>query len=441
MSENQNIEYKQIWKDEYLKWICGFANAQGGKIFIGIDDKGNITGITDHKKLLEEIPNKTVNHLALVVDVDLHIKRKKQYIEISIKPSDVPISYHGNYYYRSGSTKQELKGTALQQFLFKKMGKSWDDIPVKNATIYDLNSNTLNQFLNDATGCKRLSADAPKEDHEGLFTNLHLMNEERKLKNAALLLFGVDPLKYFPHAYFKIGRFGSSDADLKFQDVIEGNILDMPDKVMQVLRSKYLTSPIRYEGLHRKEELEYPEEALREAILNAIVHKDYTATTIQLSVYDDKLILWNPGTLPQELSIDQLKKKHASYPRNKNIADIFFKAGYIEAWGRGTNKIVEVCKAAGLPEPEFVEHAGGFQTIFLKDIYTEQYLSKLGINDRQIKAILYIKEKGFITNAILQSINSAGKSTTTLDLQDLVNREIIVQEGKAGRGVKYRLKK
>lgn len=314
-------------------------------------------------------------------------------------------------------------------------------MPLAGPTINDLNVNTLNKFLNDATECKRLSTEAVQEDYENLFTSLHLMNEEKQLKNAALLLFGLNPLKYFTHAYFKIGRFGASDSDLKFQDVIEGNLLDMPEKVMDILRSKYLTSPIRYKGLQRKEELEYPEEALREAILNAIVHKDYTSTTIQLSVYDDKLILWNPGTLPEELSIDELKKKHASYPRNKNIADIFFKAGYIETWGRGTNKIVEACKAAGLPEPEFVEHAGGIQIIFLKDIYTEEYLKMIGISDRQMNAIKYIKEHGFITNIILQGINSQGKSVTTLLLQDLVSKGLIKQEGKSGRAVKYRLKK
>ncbi|HMG69267.1 MAG TPA: RNA-binding domain-containing protein, partial [Chitinophagaceae bacterium] len=269
MPEHQNIEYQESWRDEYLKWICGFANAQGGKIFIGIDDKEKVTGLIDYKKLMEEIPNKVVNHLGLVVDVNLRTKTKKHYIEIAVKPSDVPISYHGAYHFRSGSTKQELKGTALNQFLLKKIGKSWDDIPLTGPTINDLNDNTLNKFLNDATECKRLSTEAVQEDHEGLFKNLHLMNEEKQLKNAALLLFGLNPLKYFTHAYFKIGRFGTSDSDLKFQDVIEGNLLDMPDKVMDILRSKYLTSPIRYEGLQRKEELEYPEEALREAILNA----------------------------------------------------------------------------------------------------------------------------------------------------------------------------
>jgi len=96
--EDQNIEYKQSWRDEYLKWICGFANAQGGKIFIGIDDKGDVTGIEEYKKLMDEIPNKAVNHLGVVVDVNLHKKKNKHYIEIDIPINTTPISYHGVYH-------------------------------------------------------------------------------------------------------------------------------------------------------------------------------------------------------------------------------------------------------------------------------------------------------------------------------------------------------
>lgn len=189
-----------------------------------------------------------------------------------------------------------------------------------------------------------MAPDASQSDAPTLLENLHLYNEDGHLKFAALLLFGKNPLKFFITAYLKIGRFGKSDSDLRFQDVIEGNLLDMPDLVLNVLRTKYLTSPITYEGIHRVETLEYPEEALREALLNAIVHKNYADTHIQLSVYDDRLILWNPGKLPDELSIQMLKGKHPSRPRNKNIAEVFFKAGFIEAWGRGISKILIACQ-------------------------------------------------------------------------------------------------
>src|ERR1700689_4986220 len=139
MVEQQNIEYKQSWRDEYLKWICGFANAQGGKIFIGIDDEGKVTGIQEYKKLMEDLPNKIMAHLGLMADINLHQKNKKYYIEIVVPSSIVPISYHGTYHYRSGSTKQELKGTALLDFLLKKIGKTWDEIPVKKASINNIN--------------------------------------------------------------------------------------------------------------------------------------------------------------------------------------------------------------------------------------------------------------------------------------------------------------
>jgi ATP-dependent DNA helicase RecG len=140
----------------------------------------------------------------------------------------------------------------------------------------------------------------------------------------------------------------------------------MPDKVIETLRAKYLIAPIRYEGLQRIEELEYPENALREAILNAIIHKDYTGVHIQLSVYDDKLVLWNPGKLPEEITIEQLMQKHPSIPRNRHIADIFFKAGYIEAWGRGVEKIKQGFQLAGKPEPLFEELGGGFMITLFK---------------------------------------------------------------------------
>ena len=133
----------------------------------------------------------------------------------------------------------------------------------------------------------------------------------------------------------------------------------MADKVMDVLKSKYLISPIHYEGLQRIERLEVPEDALREAIFNSIIHKDYTGAPIQLSVYNSKLILWNEGRLPEDFTIETLLGKHPSRPYNKNVADIFFKAGFIEAWGRGIAKIINGFTSVGLTAPVFEATMGG----------------------------------------------------------------------------------
>ena len=238
-----------------------------------------------------------------------------------------------------GSTKQELKGAALHDFLLKKMGKTWDGISAESATIEEIDALIIHLFVRKALDSNRISTNVNPIDIEGTLQNLNLLNENNKPKNAALLVFGKNPLKYFTSAYFKIGRFGETNFDLIIQDIVDGNILTMADRVIEILKSKYLVSPIQYQGLQRIEKLEYPEDALREAILNAIVHKDYTGAPIQLSVYSDKLILWNPGQLPEDLTIEILKQKHSILTANRNIAELFFKAGYIEVWGRGIEKI------------------------------------------------------------------------------------------------------
>ena len=135
MKESQKTEFKLSWRDEHLKHLCAFANSQGGSLFIGISDDGNITGVKDSKKLLEDVPNKAINYLGIIVDVHLVEKHGKEYLEIIIPKSSVPISYKGVYYVKSGSTKQELKGSELQHFILKKLGRTFDELPLDSADL------------------------------------------------------------------------------------------------------------------------------------------------------------------------------------------------------------------------------------------------------------------------------------------------------------------
>lgn len=120
--ENQNIEYKESWRDEYLKWICGFANAQGGTLYIGKNDSGETVGVQDAQRLIEEIPNKIRDILGIIASVNLHSVQNHDYLEIIIEPYPYPVSYKGQYLYRSGSTRQELRGAALDHFFIAKTG-------------------------------------------------------------------------------------------------------------------------------------------------------------------------------------------------------------------------------------------------------------------------------------------------------------------------------
>lgn len=362
--ESQNIEYKSNWHDKYLEWICGFANAQGAIMYFGVNDDHEVIGLKNVDRLMEEIPNKIVTTMGIVVDVNLHEAEELDYIEVIIEPSNIPINYKGKYYYRSGSTMQELRGPALQQFILKKMGRSWDDIVNERATINDLDRVAIDYFLWKGYENGRISNEERHESIEMLLENLNLVDDEGKLKNAALLLFAKKPQKYFTCVQFKIGRFVGSEANLIFQDVIEGNIIQMADRVVDILKSKYLTMPITFKGMNRVEKLEVPEEALREILYNAIIHKDYTGVHIQMRVWDDRVEVWNEGELPVGYTPDTLMKQHSSKPRNRNIANAFFKAGFIDAWGRGYKKIREGFEGVGLPMPKIEAVDGGVRVTF-----------------------------------------------------------------------------
>lgn len=437
MPEQQNIEYKQSWHDDYLKWVCGFANAQGGIIFIGKDENGNVVDVPDFKRLMDDIPNKVRNAMGITVEVNLHKEAERNFIEIITIPYSVPISLRGRYYYRTGSTKQELTGASLNEFLMKKSGKTWDDVIEPRATFDDIDEKVFSFFLKTSENKGRL----PETDGLTLpeiFEKLRL-TENGQLKRSALVLFGKDPGKFYPNMFVKIGRFAKDDTDIRFQEVEEGNLVFLLQSVINQLNHKFLIRQIEFEGMYRIEKGEYPVPAIREMLLNALVHRNYMGAPIQIRVYDDKINIWNEGTLPAGLTLEILKHNHPSIPRNPIIADVCFKGGLIDSWGRGTIKILDSCKEANLPEPEMKESFGGFSITLFKTILTEEQLRKLGLNERQIKAVEFLKEKGRITNKDYQLLNNTIERTASRDLSDLVVKQIIKSSGVKGVGAFYTL--
>ena len=351
LPETQNLERKSSWRDEYLKWICGFANAQGGVLEIGKNDQGEIVGVKNPLRLLEEIPNKALSLLGIVVDVNLKSEAGGEYLEIVVSPYPNAISYKGEYHYRSGSTKQVLKGAALSRFLLQKYGRTWDDVPLPGVGIRDLDGRVLDGFRQKGASSKRLPPDIRDESDEGVIERLQL-READMLKRAAILLFHPTPHRLVMEAYVKIGYFRGSD--LLFQDLIEGDLFTQVDRTMDLLYTKYTKALVSYDGIYRVETFPVPYEAMREAIINAVIHRDYASpTTIQIRVYDDRIAIWNAVQLPPDWVDAQLAGKLSSSPHNPRIAYAFFRAGMIEAWGRGIRQIAGLCEEAGNPPPEW----------------------------------------------------------------------------------------
>ena len=433
--EHQNIEYKESWRDEYIKWICGFCNAAGGKIYIGIDDKGNVKGITDAKKLLEEIPNKTKDILGIIVDVNIKTKAKLQYLEIIIEAYPYPISYKGQYHYRSGSTKQELKGAALDKFILQKQGKKWDGMPQLKAVVKDLSANAFADFKRMTSETKRIDAAMLKDKPDVLLEKLHLKTEEGYLKKAAILLFHSNPEKYVTGAYIKIGFFNTDD-DLAYQDEVHGHLFTQVEKIIDLMLTKYIKASISYKQLQRIEKYPIPESALREAILNAIVHKDYTSgNPVQISVYNNKVIIWNAGELPDKWTVEHLKKKHPSIPFNPDVANAFFRAGMIEAWGRGTMKIINDCRKAKLPIPSFRYDMSGFVIEFEYEPANTGKVKLSRLMSTEEKILTLIAQNENITIAKLVSEVNVSNITIKRVLKKLQLENQLERSGSDKKGV------
>jgi ATP-dependent DNA helicase RecG len=378
MPEQQNIEYKQSWHDDYLKWICGFANAEGGVIYIGKNDNGKVVGVEDYKRLMDEIPNKIRNHLGINADVKLGQEGGKYFIEIITLPYSVPISLRGRYYIRNGSTKQELTGASLNEFLLKRSGHTWDEVVEQEATFDDIDERSVQLFLKFSNRAGRFPDNEDLSVPE-LFDKLRL-TKNGQLRRAAIVLFGKDPGRFYSNTFVKIGRFGASSADILFQEVEEGNLITMLDAVLKQLHHKFFIRPISFEGIHRIEKEEYPIAALREMLLNALIHRNYMGAPTQIRINNNSVSIWNDGLLPEGITLKDLKVTHSSKPRNPIIADACFKGGYIDAWGSGTLKIIGICKKEKLPEPEMKEQNGGFVITLFKTI-SENETGKLSTDE------------------------------------------------------------
>ena len=369
MKEDQHIEFKESWHDEYTRYVSAFCNTQGGVLYIGLNDNGTVVGIEHPEKLIERLPNFIAQKTGIMPLVHLKESNGKEYLEIEVQPSAMPISVHGRYYTRSGSVTSELQGNQLNMFLAAKMGLTWESVVEEDFSLDDIDIETVERFKLLAKD--RVPSIEQETDILALMKRLNLVVGGR----AAVVLFGKNVQKYVLQARIKIGKF-LSETEVLTTDIIEGNLIQQVDRALDILRTKYLLSYISYEGIHRREKLVYPYEALREALLNSIIHREYfVSSEIQIRIYDDKLVMGNEARL-QDITVEDLSRPHPSRPHNKLIADVFYKAGFIESWGRGTQRIIDNCVAEGLSAPVYEYKLGFLYLTFMsKQIVESPYVA------------------------------------------------------------------
>ena len=417
IDECVQVEYKQEVCDGLFKTISAFSNSDGGCILLGIEDgTKNIVGIdlTDGKQ--EAIINRIADSTGIQPSVEHYIINNKNLLKITVEKSTNPIQYKGKYYKRVGNTTREATKEELKKLLLKDV--SWDS-QVNNCTIDDIDVDTVRNFLTLAVKKDRIIPEILDYGLEEILVHLDLI-QESKLTNAAILLFGKNPQKLFRHATVRIGLFKGNDEDLIISDKeISGNLFNQI-KETEIAVKSLINRKSSIKGFDRNEIWDYPIVALREAILNALIHREYSdvSSNTQIKIFDNDIWIYNTGDLFGGLTLEMLKNPHhPSKSRNPLIMNVIYNAGYVERFGTGIKRMTSACRKQCMPAPIFSIESFGF-TLTMKKEYS-------GINDRQKQAINYIVQTGnSITNSIYQDLNNVSRETSKRDLKRLVDMNI-----------------
>lgn len=438
--ESISLEFKEKFDDRTLESVVAFANTKGGIILIGISDRGEIKGIQIGKETLQNRANQISQSTEprVIPEIELHEIDNKNVVAIRIKEYPIkPVSLKGRCYRRVENSNRIMPAQEIAEMHFQSTGMSWDKLPARDATLEDIDLEKVKRYIKKANEAGRRKIEDDEEPLKVL-EKLELV-KEGKPTWGAILLFRKGQRRFLSQAAIHCGRF--KEETLVIDDrMIEDNIIEQIDEAMDFIRKNINVKFIMTGRPEREQVWDYPLEALREAIINAVCHRDYAIlSNVEVRIYDDKLVVWSPGCLPSGITLDELYSPHSSKLRNKGIAEVFYDMELIEQWGSGIEKMRKACRNAGLPEPAFEEYQG-FRVIFRKDIYSEAYLRNLGLNERQVRAVMYVKEKGKIMNKEYQELNGVSRITASRELRVIVEKEVLQMIGKVGKGTKYVLK-
>ena len=320
--------------------------------------------------------------------------------------------------------------------------RPFDQSPCEGSSIVDISPEKIAWFLSVAKEERKFPL---KEGTSPVATLSHLnLLDGAQPTNAAVLLFGKNPQRFFPTSEIKCLSFRGKvvEKPIPSYQIYTGTIFDLVDHAADFVLSKLNRRVLpRGETPVSDTSYEIPKPAIHEALVNAVAHRDYIShAAVQVNVFEDRVEIWNPGALPSDLTPDSLKVEHPSIPRNPLIAHPLYLTHYIEKAGTGTLDMISSCKEAGLPEPVFEQRGGQFVVTIWRDWLTEAAMMELGLSERQKKAVRYVKENGRITNTEYQKVAEVLKRESSRDLAELVEKEVFVKKGLHGKGVHYAMR-
>jgi ATP-dependent DNA helicase RecG len=438
--ESDTVEFKESFDREAVVAAGAFANTRGGTIFIGITDRGDVIGAQIGTESLREWAN-TISQSTeprLIPEMDAVSCEGKPVAAIRIKENPLkPVAVRGRCYRRVGTSNRVMQPHEIAEMHLQSIGSSWDLTPVPKATLADLDTAKVADYIKKANETGRRSI-ASGESPQAVLEKIGLARDGIP-SWAAILLFGKDPQRFVSQAVMHCGLFDTDEISVLDDRMAAGTITGQVDDAMEFIRKNIRVAFVMTGEPERKQVWDYPAEALREAVINAACHRDYTiSSATEIRIFRDSLRVWSPGGLAPGITLPELFSSHASVLRNKGIAQVLYDIGWIERWGSGIQKMRSASADAGLPEPVFHEDRG-FSVIFRKDVFDRNYLVQAGLSERQISAVLYARETGKITNSDYQRIAGVSPATARRDLKNLVDKNIFIMRGRR-KGIFYEIK-
>lgn len=433
--ESERVEFKEKMGREALESVAALANTHGGTLLIGVADDGMAKGITLGKETLRDWANRIAQISHVHPQISLATYQGKTVVILEVPESPLkPVSCRGCYFKRVGSSNRQMTDDDLTRAVLGSVGMTWDEMVEPRATTDDLDQEQIQRFRK-LCNLKRRRPIPPDEEDLAVLEKLELL-QEGGVSRAAVLLFGKNPQHLYPQARVRVGRFRTETLIVDDREIV-GPLFDQVEAVMGYFRERLETRFEFREAATRDVVWEYPLGALREAIINAVCHREYLDSGhVQVRWHDDRIVFLNPGGLPESLRIEDLKREHRSVLRNRKIAEVLFYAGFIEQWGSGTLRMMQECVASGLPEPKFEEHQRALWVTFRKNSLNEAQLQAEGLNQRQVRATLFVKEHECIANRDYRQLNRVSNKTAYLELNELVEKGWLRRKG-AGKAVSY----
>lgn len=421
--------------------LCAFLNGRGGRVLIGVTPSRKVIG--------QQVSDSTMRDTARVLErleppahidierVPLDDGNEVLVLGTSELRVDVPFTFGGRPYRRVGTTTSVMPQTQYQQLLLER-GHSrcrWENAPAEGVKIDDLDQEEILRTVRFGIEAGRLP-EATGTDLAEILDRLKLRHEGRLL-DAAVVLFGKDPMPDYPQCHLRLACFKGIDKS-EFLDnrQVYGHVFHLLEEGMAFLL-RHLPIAGRFEPgrIERIDEPLFPVAALREAFVNALCHRDYAITggCVSAAIFDDRLEIWSDGTLPFGLKPEDLKRPHKSLPRNPLITGVFYRRGLVEEWGRGTQMIVDLCVQAGHPEPEFVEQTGAVGVRFLPSGYIAPHRVVHDLTQRQREILqLIAHEQPIPLREIMRRLASPPAVATVRD--DLYHLKRIGLLDSRGRG-------